>query len=286
MSAPNVLSVEPADSATDVILGTVIFVTFDQEIDATTVTDATFSLTGPGQVERVTSTSSSLNSLSNGREYITGQFSFIVNSNGQSVLTFTPDRTLRKNTTYDVLILGSSGSLVSGSVKNPAGEAMVNTYQWSFTTGNLDIAVPPPLAPLPPTVVPLDPSTIRVDVGASRVVGNDLTQPITLTFPTNIDPATDLYPVSSSSAKQQPTRARAGTKAAEKSYAEAAAQSCAKRRIRAPYARGQKQRLEGRSDSAGSDSSCCGKRRGMEETGWLAGLTFSWRRRPTALENR
>jgi hypothetical protein len=127
MAPPSVVSVEPADSETDVILGTVIFVTFDQEIDPTTVTDATFSLTGPGQVERVTSTSSSLNSMANGREYITGQFSFIVNSNGQSVLTFTPDKALRKNTTYDVLLLGSSGSLVSGSVKNPAGVAMTDT---------------------------------------------------------------------------------------------------------------------------------------------------------------
>lgn len=55
MSAPNVVSVEPADSETDVILGTVIFVTFDQEIDPTTVTDATFSLTGPGQASRTRS---------------------------------------------------------------------------------------------------------------------------------------------------------------------------------------------------------------------------------------
>ena len=55
MAAPSVVSVEPADSETDVILGTVIFVTFDQEIDPTTVTDATFSLTGPGQASRTRS---------------------------------------------------------------------------------------------------------------------------------------------------------------------------------------------------------------------------------------
>jgi hypothetical protein len=49
MSAPNVVEVGPASNELDVILGTVIFVTFDQEIDPATVTDATFSLTGPGQ---------------------------------------------------------------------------------------------------------------------------------------------------------------------------------------------------------------------------------------------
>jgi Big-like domain-containing protein len=48
VSAPVVVSVEPGNAETDVILGTPIFVTFDQEIDATTITDATFCLTGPG----------------------------------------------------------------------------------------------------------------------------------------------------------------------------------------------------------------------------------------------
>lgn len=53
MSAPNVVAVEPGNSETDVVLGTPIIVTFDQEIDATTITDATFCLTGPGTSEVV-----------------------------------------------------------------------------------------------------------------------------------------------------------------------------------------------------------------------------------------
>ena len=48
MSAPVVLSVEPGNLETDVILGIPIVVTFDQEIDPATITDATFCLTGPG----------------------------------------------------------------------------------------------------------------------------------------------------------------------------------------------------------------------------------------------
>ena len=53
MAAPNVVEVIPGNSETDVILGTPIIVTFDQEIDATSITDATFCLTGPGTSEVV-----------------------------------------------------------------------------------------------------------------------------------------------------------------------------------------------------------------------------------------
>jgi Bacterial Ig-like domain len=143
VSAPVVLSVEPANSETDVILGTPIFVTFDQEIDATTVNDATFCLTGPGTSEVVTAQNmATLSSLSpTGREYITGTFGFVLNSNNRTVVTFTPSRILRKNTTYDVLILGSSGSLVSNGVKNTAGEALVDSYEWTFTTGTVDLTL-------------------------------------------------------------------------------------------------------------------------------------------------
>jgi hypothetical protein len=191
MSAPVVLSVEPGNAETDVILGTPIFVTFDQEIDATTISDATFCMTGPGTSEVVTAQNmATLNPLApTGREYITGAFSFVLNSNNQTVLTFIPNRALRKNTTYDVLILGASGSLVSNGVKNPAGEQMVNSYEWQFTTGTIDLTVPPPSSPLPALVMPIDPDSITI---STESVGNDLSQVSTITFPDPIDPATDL----------------------------------------------------------------------------------------------
>ena len=53
MAAPNVVELIPGNNETDVILGTPIVVTFDQEIDVTTINDATFSLTGPGTSEVV-----------------------------------------------------------------------------------------------------------------------------------------------------------------------------------------------------------------------------------------
>jgi len=40
------VSVEPANNDTDVVLGTPIIVTFDQEIDPTSISETTFSLTG------------------------------------------------------------------------------------------------------------------------------------------------------------------------------------------------------------------------------------------------
>ena len=48
MSPPVVVSVEPSNLETDVILGIPIIISFDQVIDPTTVNDATFALTGPG----------------------------------------------------------------------------------------------------------------------------------------------------------------------------------------------------------------------------------------------
>jgi len=148
-------------------------------------------MTGPGTSEVVTAQNmATLNPLApTGREYITGTFGFVLTSNNQTVVTFTPGRVLRKNTTYDILILGSSGSIVSNGVKNPAGEQMVNSYEWTFTTGNVDLAVPPPSSPLPALVIPIDPDSISI---STESVGNDLSQVITITFPEPIDPATDL----------------------------------------------------------------------------------------------
>jgi len=147
VSAPVVVSVEPGNLETDVILGIPIIITFDQVIDQTTVNDATFALTGPGTTEVETAMNmATLGKLSpTGREYITGTFTFVTTGNipPNTVVSFVPSRALRNNTTYSVLLLGSSGSIISNGVRNPAYEGMVNSYEWSFTTGTLDVTVPP-----------------------------------------------------------------------------------------------------------------------------------------------
>ena len=163
MSAPVVVSVEPGNLETDAILGIPIIITFDQVIDQTTVNDATFALTGPGTTEVETAMNmATLGKLSpTGREYITGTFTFVTTGNipPNTVVSFVPSRALRNNTTYSVLLLGSSGSIISNGVRNPAYEGMVNSYEWSFTTGTMDVTVPP--NQVSPSCVPHTPRARR-----------------------------------------------------------------------------------------------------------------------------
>src|SRR6478736_6672060 len=106
MPAPNVLSVSPLSNQQDVVLGTPIVVTFDQAIDQTTVTDATFALQGPGQTQILDPEQALREApdVANGQAYITGTFSFSVNGQGQTVVTFTPSKPLQPNQQYTVLI--------------------------------------------------------------------------------------------------------------------------------------------------------------------------------------
>jgi len=189
MAAPNVLAVSPGNSETDVVLGIQIVVTFDQAIDTTTIGDATFSLSGPGQTQIITAQSvATLNPLpSTGREYIPGTFVFSSDAQGRTVVTFSPKRPLRKNVTYDIMVAGGGGLLTTKGVRNPAGEMMVNSYEWTFTTGDIDLVVPPPSSPITVMESDLDPQTLQVSVG--QPVGNDLSQTVIIHFPAPIDPS-------------------------------------------------------------------------------------------------
>lgn len=187
MAAPLVQSVTPLDAATSVVLGTKISVTFDQLMDTSTISEQTFSVTGPGQTGVLTPDEliSEDPNVVTGREYITGTFSFAT-VNGQTVVTFTPSVPLRKNATYNVLLVGTDSILTSTYIKNSGGEAMANTYEWSFTTGDLNVVAPPAPSPLPALVAHIDPNAIKVL--PKPVVGNDLSQTIEMIFPDNIDP--------------------------------------------------------------------------------------------------
>jgi hypothetical protein len=179
---PLVLSVNPGVAETDVVLGTQIVVTFDQAIDVTTLTEDTFSLTAPGVQ---TLTPGQLTPTEPAREYITGAFDFAVDASGRTVLRFNPATALRKDTEYSVLILGASSSLSADTVKSAAGLAMVDSYEWTFKTGALNVVTPPPLPPLPAQISYLDPKEIIVI--PRKAVGNDLAQEIDLIFPEDVD---------------------------------------------------------------------------------------------------
>ena len=209
MPAPTVLLVTPTDQETDVVLGTAITVLFDSLMDHTSINEATFSLTGPGQTQIVSADQLIVEDPQpiTGREYITGTFAFddTLHSGTQTQLTFNPSKPLRPNVQYTVLIVGSGASLTSNAVKNASEVAMVGSYTWSFTTGQLNLVLPPPSAPVPGSAPALDPGSIMVvprlgspnPVTSDERTGADLTQEIDLIFPDSVsispyDPAADI----------------------------------------------------------------------------------------------
>jgi len=174
MSAPVIISVTPPDLATDIVLGMPITVVFDQAIDTTTINEATFALMGPGQTAVLDPFREILTDPTpdTGREYITGLFAF-PDSNS---FIFTPARPLRPTVTYTCLLAGADSPLATSVVKNVGGESLATSYQWSFTTGTLNQAVPPVTSPIPLAVTRLDPASIRVT--PRLLSGNDLSQQI------------------------------------------------------------------------------------------------------------
>lgn len=194
MPAPTIVAVSPNPNATDVVLGTMIVVTFDQLMDTTTIDSSTFSLTGPGQTQFISPTELNTRNpqAAVGREYVNGTFTFATNESGCTVLTFVPQVPLRPNVLYKVLIVGAGNVPVTGTVVSNLEDPPVQlngTNQWTFTTGDINLVVPPVTSPLPLLTYPLDPSTIQIQQQVFSV-GNDLSQTINIIFPGQIDPTT------------------------------------------------------------------------------------------------
>ena len=193
MSAPVILSASPAAGDRDVVLGTNVTITFDQAVDPKTITESTFSLMGPGQTGLI-SPSDLLKqdpSSTTGREYITGKFTFP----SPSVLVFNPDKPLRPNVRYTLLLVGAGSAIIKDSIKNTSGVPLAKSVQFFFTTGTLTGSTAPVQSPLPfddprvaawmkPVLQPAD-----IVVHPRKAVGNDLTQVVELIFPEPIDPA-------------------------------------------------------------------------------------------------
>lgn len=190
MSAPSIIKVSPNPNQTDVVLGTTIVVGFDQVIDQTTITSSTFSLTGPGQTQVISPEELNVRNPrpDAGREYIAGSFNFSTDANGNTVVTFIPSRPLRPNVVYTVLVVGGLGSVLGAAVKNTntPPDTLDSNYQWTFTTGDLDISTPPITSPIAPLVVPLDPSRVQIQQRL-WAVGNDLSQELDIIFSAPID---------------------------------------------------------------------------------------------------
>lgn len=106
---PAITLTNPVNGATGVQLSSAVHATFSQPMDPTTLTSATFTLTGPGATP------------------VTGTVTYAPSSD---IATFTPTNPLVANTQYTATVTTgakdlSGNALVAGAVPNP----------WSFTTG-------------------------------------------------------------------------------------------------------------------------------------------------------
>jgi len=105
--APTVISTVPAGGATAVVVNTLVSATFSEPMNPATLTNATFTVTGPGATP------------------VAGVVSY-----SGSTATFTPTTVLANSTLF-------TATLTTG-VKDPAGAALAANFAWTFTTA------PPP----------------------------------------------------------------------------------------------------------------------------------------------
>ena len=136
-TCPEIESTNPTDLQTGVPFDQAITATFKEAVDPQTVNGATFTISG------------------------TSTIGGTVTYSGKTA-TFTPSSLLSPNTTY-------TGRVTRG-VKDLMGNAMLEDYVWTFTTGLL------------PTVIAVDPANDATGVNLDKVV--------TATFSTGMNPAT------------------------------------------------------------------------------------------------
>lgn len=111
-------------------------------------------------------------------------------NNGQTVATFTPAKPMLPGTIYTVLVVGSDSTLANTYVHDLSGNPLLSSYQWSFTTGTLNLSVPPTQNPIPPPKTYLQPSQVivvpRPPVGVDDPSVSSVTT-IELIFPAPVD---------------------------------------------------------------------------------------------------
>ncbi len=110
LTSPTVISTDPANNETGVVLNKVIAATFSEEMDPLTITSTSFT-------------------LMRGTQQVFGTITYL-----GAVAKFTPLQHLMTNTTYVATITTEATDL--------AGNHLVMNYPWSFTTG---AALPGPL---------------------------------------------------------------------------------------------------------------------------------------------
>lgn len=115
LTPPTVFSTGPTDGASSVWVGSSINVIFSEAMATSTITAATFDVSGGGG-------------------YVTGNIGFATSS-GKTVATLTPSSSLLYGVKY-------TGTITTG-VRDLAGNAMAQNYIWTFTTTNAPDTTPP-----------------------------------------------------------------------------------------------------------------------------------------------
>jgi uncharacterized repeat protein (TIGR02543 family) len=136
VTPPTVSSTDPVNAATGVALNKQIAATFSKTMDASTITTATFT-------------------LMQGNTFVSGTVSYV-----GTTATYKPSSNLAPNTLY-------TATITTGA-KDLAGNALVNNYVWSFTTGVI----------APPTVSSTDPANGAICVALNKKIGATFSRPM------------------------------------------------------------------------------------------------------------
>jgi hypothetical protein len=147
-TAPTINNVSPADQSQNVSLGTNVEATFSEMMNASTLTASTFTLTKLGSSIPVTAT--------------------VNYSSTTDKASLKPSSDLAPNTTYTATVKGGTDG-----VKDSAGNALVQDYSWTFTTG-----------PPPDTTAPKVSTATPTGTGVARGTN------ATATFSETMDPTT------------------------------------------------------------------------------------------------
>lgn len=129
--APTVISTDPFDTESGVILNKKIFAKFSEVMDSSSINTSTFLLKA-------------------GTTSITGKVSYAGNT-----AVFSPSVNLTANTSYTATITSGARDL--------GGNALANEYVWTFTTGASTDAIKP-------TVIATDPVNLAVNVALNKKI--------------------------------------------------------------------------------------------------------------------
>jgi len=151
VTPPTVISTIPVNLATNVPLAQVVSATFSEAMNPATISSSTFSLTGPGST------------------VVPGLVAYASVGN---TLTFTPTANLAPSTLF-------TATITTGA-KDLAGNALVQNYVWTFTTGTEVVVVAPELV----STIPVN---LATDVPLNQAISGTFSEamnPLTLTTAT------------------------------------------------------------------------------------------------------